>query len=66
LKKNVNPGIAIVVIIVAILLALFLGYRVVSGGSNADVTQQNIQHWRQSQSESKLPKLDRYGPGAHP
>ncbi|CEK19790.1 hypothetical protein CWRG_02619 [Chthonomonas calidirosea] len=47
MKQNVSPGVAIAIIVIAIILAIFFGYRYISGGPNADVTQENLKHWQQ-------------------
>jgi hypothetical protein len=47
MKQNISGSAAIALIVVAVLAVLFFGWRYVSGGPDADVTQQNIDHWKQ-------------------
>ncbi len=46
MKTKISGGVAATIIaIVAVLIVLF-GYHYISGGPDADVTKQNIEHWK--------------------
>ncbi len=47
MNQKISGGAAVALIIVAVALIAFFGYRYFSGGPNGDVTQQSINHWRQ-------------------
>jgi hypothetical protein len=48
MKKDLPVGVVVGVVVVVLALALFFGYRWMSGGPNADVTAQNLAHWKQA------------------
>jgi hypothetical protein len=48
MKQSVSGGVVAVVIVLVVVAAVFFGYRYISGGPNADTTQQNIEHWKQA------------------
>ncbi|HLI47116.1 MAG TPA: hypothetical protein VKV18_00285 [Chthonomonas sp.] len=64
MKQNISPGVAIAIIVVAIILALFFGYRYISGGPNADVTQENLKHWQQLRQHPPASTAQPGKPGA--
>lgn len=45
MKQNLSGGAIAIVVIVALAIIGFFGYRYISGGPNADVTQQNIAYF---------------------
>jgi hypothetical protein len=47
MKQNIPGPVAVVVIIVVALIALVCGWRYLKGGPDADVTEENIQHYKQ-------------------
>ena len=55
MKQNVPVGVAVAIIVVVALAIFFFGYRHVTGGPNADVTQQSIAHWKQA-ADAQLKK----------
>jgi hypothetical protein len=50
MKKNISGGVAAAIIAVVAILIVLFGYRYISGGPDADVTKQNIEHWKNAKS----------------
>ncbi len=52
MKQNLSGGVIAVIIVVAVAVIGFFGYRYLSGGPNADVTQSRIDYYRQKAAQS--------------
>jgi hypothetical protein len=46
MKSNISSGVFAALIAVAIAVILFLGYRYISGGPAADVSEQNLEYYK--------------------
>lgn len=55
MNKQMQPWQLAAIAVVLIGLIVFFGVRWMNGGPNADVTQQNLQHYGGTQSNSSYP-----------
>lgn len=66
MSKSIPPGVAAAIIIIVVILALFFGYRFITGGPNADVTQENLKHWQQLRQRPPAPSSSAAGQPGQP
>jgi hypothetical protein len=46
MKSNISGGVFAAIVAIAIAAILFFGYRYISGGPAADVSQQNLEYYK--------------------
>ncbi|HZP82675.1 MAG TPA: hypothetical protein VFB21_13630 [Chthonomonadaceae bacterium] len=47
MKQNLSGGVIVIVLLLAIVVIGFFGYRYLNGGPNADITASRIQYYRE-------------------
>jgi|SwirhisoilCB2_FD_contig_121_442574_length_977_multi_2_in_0_out_0_2 hypothetical protein len=52
MKQNLSGGVVVIIILIAVVIIGFFGFRYVSGGPNADITQSRIQYYREKAAKS--------------
>ena len=56
MKQKIPTGVVVAVVVIVVVGVLYFGWHTISGGPNADVTQQTISHYQAMVAQEKAHK----------
>ena len=55
MNMKISPAVAVIIVIIVVGIVVAFGYKTVTGGKDADVTQQVIDHYKQAAQNTPAP-----------